>query len=97
MRLHAHVVFHFEGAVNLLAKFIENLAGRAGHIHILQGTGTRKIHRKLALHAAWPERQQGHAIAEAYGLADVVRNKDNGASRLSPDAFEFIVQEVASL
>ncbi len=60
-------------------------------------TGPRKVHRKFLLHPPGTERQQYHAIAQPCCFAHVVRNENDGAAGFSPDAFQFVVQQIASL
>ena len=97
MRLYAFVVFGFEGAVNLVAQFVENFAGGAGDVRIFEMARARQVDGEFALHAAGAEGQKNDAIAEANRFADIVGDEDDGASGLAPDALEFVVQQVASL
>src|SRR5215471_5034658 len=97
MRLYAGRVVGFEGAVDLIAKFVENLAGRECDFRIFQASRTSQRDRKFALHSSRTERKKNDAIAQSNSLAHVVRHKNNGATRLVPDSLEFIVQKVACL
>src|SRR5579863_9829945 len=97
MRLDARAVFGFEGTVNFFAKFIEDFAGGAGYFEIFKMARPRQFNRKLALDAAGPESQKNYAIAQANRLAHVVRDEDDGAPRVAPDALEFGAQQVACL
>ena len=73
------------------------LAGRAGHVYIFQMPWPRQVNRKFPLYAARPEGKQGYAIAQAYSLAHVVRDEDDGAPGLGPNALQLVMQQVASL
>src|SRR5437868_15221614 len=59
--LYAHVIFHFEGAIDLFAKFVQNFAGGVRDVSIFQHTRTRQIDGELTLDPARPKRQQGYA------------------------------------
>ena len=97
MRLHALVVLGFEGAVNLVAQFIENVTGGAGDGRIFKMSWAGQFDRELALDAAGTEGQKNDAIAEANRFANVVGHENDGASGLAPDALQLVVQQVTSL
>src|SRR5438045_7361382 len=73
--LYAHVIFHFEGAINLFAKFVQNFAGGVRDVSIFQHTRTRQVDGKFAFYATGPESEQSHAITKANRLANVVSDK----------------------
>src|SRR5258708_12883075 len=85
--LYAHVVFHFEGAVNLFAQFVENFAGGVRDVSVLQHARTRQVDGKFSFDPAGPEGEQGYAVAEANRLPHVVGHKNNGAPSFEPEPF----------
>ncbi len=60
-------------------------------------TGPRQINFIFVLDLPGTKREQGHAISQAYSLADVMRHKHNSAPGFRPDAFELVVEKVAGL
>src|SRR5579862_89082 len=90
-------ILRFQGLVDLLAQAVENIARRASYFGVLHVTRPSQIHRKLLLHSSWTKCQQRHAISKPYRFANVVRDKDNGTASFGPQAFQLVVEKVASL
>src|SRR5579862_1482255 len=97
MRLDAASVLGFERAVGFVAEFVEDGAGGERDLGIFEAARTIEFDGELALYAAGTECEQNDAISEPDRFADVVCDKDDGASGLAPDALEFIVKQVAGL
>ena len=61
----------------------------------LRGRGSSTGNSRLD--APGTESEQNDAIAQANRFADIVRDENDGASGFGPDAFQFVVQQVAGL
>ena len=73
---------------------------RAGIIHdfgAVDVAGTGDFNLEFLFDAARPRGEDKHAAAEAHGLADIVRHKEDRLPGLGPDFLQFFVKEVPGL
>src|SRR5689334_10249524 len=90
-------VLLFSRFINFIAQAFEYFARGAGNVGFFDVAWAIKMNREFLFDPSRAEGQQGDTISEAHGLADVMREEDDGAAGFCPDALEFVVQEVAGL
>src|SRR6185312_9233729 len=83
--------------VNLFAQVVEDFARAAGNVRVFQMTWTSEINLVFAFDLAGTEGQQNYTISKSHCLANVMRDKDDGAPGFRPDALQFVVKQITSL
>ena len=70
-----------------IAWIVEHSSGRESDLRIFQAAWAWQINREFTFHAAGTERHQDDSVSETNGFANIMRDEDDGAPSLAPDAF----------
>src|ERR1700722_2850706 len=83
--------------LDLAGDAIADGAGQLRHAQIARRPRAGQDDGLLVEDAARPGAHEDDAIGEAHGLADVVRDEDDGLARRAPDALELALKDLARL